>query len=106
MFIELDEPLGIQMYEGDFGEVLPINITEGEILEGDILRFIIQDLAHKNIINKVVDVSDNSFSFRLTEEETKLLKEGSYKWGLKQYRDHLLIDTLTANNKFKVVRGQ
>lgn len=106
MFIELDEPLGIQMYEGDFGEVLPINITEGEILEGDVLRFIIQDGAHNDMINKVVDVSNNSFGFKLTEEETKLLKEGTYKWGLKQYRDNLLIDTLTANNKFKVIRGQ
>ena len=106
MFIELEEPLGIGMYQGDFGEILPVDVVEGEILEGDILRFIIQDLAHNDIINKVVDVSNNSFGFRLTEEETKLLKEGNYKWGLKQYRDNLLIDTLTANNKFKVIRGQ
>lgn len=106
MFIELDEPLGVGMYQGDFGEVLPINITEGEILEGDVLRFIIQDLAHNDIINKIVEVSDNSFGFKLTEEETKLLKEGNYLWGLKQYRDDLLIDTLSANNKFKVIRGQ
>ena len=106
MFVELNKPLGIQMYEGDFGEVLPINITKGEVLEGDILKFIIQDLAHNDIINKEVEVSNDSFGFSLTQEETKLLKEGTYLWGLKQYRENILIDTLTANNTFKVIRGQ
>lgn len=100
------EQLGIQMYEGDFGEVLPIKIVNGEILENDVLRFIIQDSSHTDIINKEVEVSDNSISFSLTEEESKLLKKNSYYWGLKQYRDNLLVDTLTANNKFLVVRGQ
>lgn len=106
MFKSLDNPLDIQMYANDFGEVLTINIVEGEILKQDILRFIIQDNSYNDIINKIVEVNDNSFEFSLTEEETKLLKEGTYKWGLKQYRDNILVDTLTANNKFKVVRGQ
>lgn len=106
MFKELDEPLGIQMYEGDFGEILTINITEGEVLEEDVLKFIIQDLSHNDIISKIVEVSNNSFGFRLTKDETQLLKSGEYYWGLKQYRDDLLVDTLTANNKFKVIRGQ
>lgn len=106
MFKSLDNPLDIQMYKNDFGEILTINIIEGEILEQDTLRFIIQDNSHNDIINKIVEVNDNSFEFSLTEEETKLLKEGIYRWGLKQYRDNILVDTLTANNKFKVVRGQ
>lgn len=106
MFKSLDNPLDIQMYEGDFGENLVVNIVEGEILENDILKFIIQDASHNNIINKTVEVNDNSFEFSLTKEETELLKEGTYKWGLKQYRDDILVNTLTVNNKFKVVRGQ
>lgn len=99
------EGLNIKMYEGDFGEKLPINITSGEIIEGDILRFIINTQSHENIIKKEMEVLNNSFVFSLTKEETSLLKSGSYLWGLKQYRDDLLIDTLTANNEFKVVRG-
>lgn len=98
--------LEIQMYEGDFGEQLPINIVKGEVLEGDILKFIIQDKRHNDIINKEVQFSNNSFIFSLTENETKLLKENTYLWGLKQYRGSYLIDTFTANNIFKVIRGQ
>lgn len=98
--------LNIKMYEGDFGEQLPINIVKGEILKEDILKFIIQDKRHNDIINKEVEVSNNSFVFSLTQEETNLLKEGTYLWGLKQYRKDYLQDTLAANNIFEVARGQ
>lgn len=98
--------LEIQMYEGDFGEQLPINIVKGEVLEGDILKFIIQDKRHNDIINKELEPLEDSFIFSLNENETKLLKEDTYLWGLKQYRENYLIDTLTANNIFKVERGQ
>lgn len=98
--------LDIEMYEGDFGEKLPINITQGEILEGDVLKFIIQTSEHKEVLAKDMEVNENSFNFSLNKEQTSLLKAGTYLWGLKQYRDELLIDTLTANNKFKVIRGQ
>lgn len=98
--------LKIQMYEGDFGEKLPINIVKGEVLEGDIMRFIIQDRFRNEILNKQIEISDTSLIFSLTEEETKLLKEDTYLWGLKQYRDTYLVDTLTANNIFEVIRGQ
>ena len=98
--------LGLSMYEGDFGEQLPIDITEGEVLQGDELKFIIQDEKHRTIINKTLEVEDNSFVFSLTQAQSQKLKEGDYLWGLKQYRNNTLIDTLTANNVFKVVRGQ
>lgn len=96
----------IKMYEGDFGEVLPFEITEGEILENDTLRFIIQNKAYTEIINKVMTVIENKFDFSLTQEESNLLQAGEYLWGLKQYRGYALVDTLTANNKFEVIRGQ
>lgn len=105
MFREGEKPLDIEMFEGDFGEILTINIIEGEILEDDILRFIIRNSSHEEIINKAVNVIENSFEFSLTKEDTNLLTCGNYYWGLKQYRDNILVDTLTANNKFKVVRG-
>lgn len=105
MFKEGKKPLDIEMFEGDFGEILTVNIIEGEILEDDILRFIIRDSNREEIINKAVKVVENSFEFSLTKEDTNLLTCGTYYWGLKQYRDDTLIDTLTANNKFKVVKG-
>lgn len=94
------------MYEGDFGEKLPINITEGEVLEDDVLKFIITTIDHKKVLDKEMEIIDNSFKFSLNKDETNLLKSGTYLWGLKQYRDDLLVDTLTANNTFKVKRGQ
>lgn len=100
------EGLTIEMFKGDFGEKLPINITEGEILEGDILRFIIETPSNEKVINKIVDVYDGMFVFSLTKAETSLLGAGEYLWGLKQYRDDYLVDTLVANNKFIVKRGQ
>ena len=94
------------MYEGDFGEKLPINITEGEVLEDDVLKFIITTIDHKKVLDKEMEIINNSFKFSLSKDETNLLKSGTYLWGLKQYRDDLLVDTLTANNTFKVKRGQ
>ena len=94
------------MYEGDFGEKLPINITEGEVLEDDVLKFIITTIDHEKVLDKEMEIIDNSFKFSLNKDETNLLKSGTYLWGLKQYRDDLLVDTLTANNTFKVKRGQ
>lgn len=95
----------ITMFEGDFGEKLPFKITSGEVLEGDVLRFIIKGDYERIIINKEMEVVENSFNFSLTKDETSKLKAGEYEWSLKQYRDDLLIDTLTANNVFKVERG-
>ena len=94
--------LKIEMFEGDFGEVLPMTIINGEVLEHDILRFIIKDTMFNIIIDKKLNVENNAFDFSLTEEETKLLSTGTYSWGLRQYRNDTLVDTLTANNCFEV----
>lgn len=96
----------ITMYEGDYGERLPISIIQGNVLPGDVLKFTIKDYQNNKIIEKQLSVANNKFEFFLTEQETKLLPEGKYVWGLKQYREGLLADTLTANNDFIVVRGQ
>lgn len=96
------EGLDIEMFEGDFGEVLPMTVINGEVLEHDILKFIIKDSSFNTIIDKELNVENNAFDFSLTEEETKLLPSGTYSWGLKQYRNDTLIDTLTGNNHFRV----
>lgn len=96
------EGLDIEMFEGDFGEILPMTIINGDIVEGDVLRFIIKKDTLQEIINKELEVINNSFNFSLTEQETKLLPSGTYSWGLRQYRDNTLIDTLTGNNYFRV----
>ena len=96
------EELDIEMFEGDFGEVLPMTIINGEVLEHDILRFIIKDASFNIIIDKELNVENNAFDFSLTEEESKLLPTGTYSWGLRQYRNDTLVDTLTGNNLFRV----
>jgi len=98
--------LNIAMFEGDYGERLPINVEKGEILDGDILKVIIKTVRHQEIINKEIELSeDDSFIFFLTKEESAKLSKGTYLWSLKQYREGYLLDTLTANNIFKVKRG-
>ena len=98
--------LNIEMFEGDYGERLPINVEKGEILEGDILKMIIKTPRHEEIVNKQIELSeDDSFIFFLTKEESESLTKGTYLWSLKQFREGYLIDTLTANNLFKVKRG-
>lgn len=96
------EGLEIEMFEGDFGEVLPMTVINGEVLEHDILRFIIKDGSFNTIIDKKLDVENNVFNFSLTQEETELLPSGTYSWGLRQYRNDTLVDTLTGNNNFRV----
>lgn len=98
--------LNIEMFEGDYGERLPINVEKGEILDGDILKVIIKTVRHQEIINKEIELSeDDSFIFFLSKEESAKLSKGTYLWSLKQYREGYLLDTLTANNIFKVKRG-
>lgn len=96
----------IEMFEGDYGEILPITIIEGDVLEGDVLKMVIQDLNHHTIIDKTLTKNRDKFEFSLTSQETEKLKDGKYLWGLKQYREGLLIDTLSGNNEFKVTKGQ
>lgn len=101
------DDLSITMYEGDFGEILPITITKGNIQIGDIFKFFIKNGSFNNIIDKTIpcDINNKELTFSLTQEESNLLQKGIYIWGIKQYRNTILIDTLTANNLFEVVRG-
>lgn len=103
---KVDEKNNISMYEGDFGEILPITIVSGNVLDGDIIKFIIENMSQKKLINKTLEIKDSKFEFQLTKEETEKLVKGDYYWGLKQFRGDTLIDTLEANKTFKVLRGQ
>lgn len=96
----------ISTYEGDYGEELPINIVRGDILDTDAVKFILEDRFRNVIITKELKMSQNTCFISFTAEEAAKLQADTYLWGLKQYRGDNLVDTLTANNLFRVLRGQ
>lgn len=108
MFKEYDDDTTIGMIEGDFGIVLPISITleEGEtITPQDQLSMKIFDrnseepLITKNFNN----IINNTLEFKLTKEESKLLKVGTYRYDIDWFQGESFLGNITADAKFKVL---
>lgn len=99
----------IYMTENDFGVVLPIKFISGDVLETDTIKFIIYKEKNEDekeiIITKDFSVVDNILEFELTKEESVLLEKDVYKYGIKQYRDNDLVDTVIVDRQFIVERG-
>ena len=94
----------IHMAEGDFGEEMPFVITGEDIEKDDIFVFKIKN-KEKEIIKKNYTLNERVFLLSFTEEESKLLPAGNYRWGLKQYREGKLINTIVLSEQFRVERG-
>jgi len=94
----------IYMAEGDFGEETPFVLTGEDIEKDDLFVFKIKN-KEKNIIEKKYTLNEGVFLLSFTEEESKLLPAGNYRWGLKQYRQDKLINTIVLSGKFEVERG-
>ena len=99
----------IYMTENDFGVKLPIRFVLGDVLETDIIKFIIykekEDDEKEIIIAKDFSVADNILEFVLTKEESALLEDDVYKYGIKQYRENTLVDTITKDRQFIIEKG-
>lgn len=95
----------ITMNEGDFGIVLPITFN-GDVLDTDTINFIIRDLEKKEIINKPFNPSEKVLNLQFTQEETKLLDKGEYLYGMKQFRDDILVNSVAVKKTFVVEEGE
>lgn len=97
----------IRFNEGDYGEIITFNLTDGNILPNDSITFIIEDIAEKNnIMEKQVTIKDTTtFELAFTQEESSQLKQGRYMWGLIWERDGELVDTLSIDNYLIIERG-
>ena len=97
----------IKFNEGDYGEIITFNLSEGNILSNDSITFIIEDLINKdNIMEKQLIIKDSTtFELSFTQAESNSLKIGRYLWGLIWERDGELVDTLSIDNYLVVERG-
>ena len=99
-----EQSMKITMAEGDYGEELPFVIKGENIEENDIFEFKIKK-ADNVIIKKEYTLTDNVFLLSFTEEESKLLTTSNYEWGLKQFREGKLVNTIVLSSMFSVLRG-
>lgn len=104
MFIVDEKTKKISMNEGDFGIILPI-VFNGDILDTDTINFIIRDLQKNEIINKEFNTSNKILNLKFTEEEIKLLPKGNYYYGMKQFRNNVLINSVAVKKIFIVEEG-
>lgn len=100
----------IIMDEGDYGLDLPFKIR-GDILSTDTIKFTIKEneysdeVLYKEFTN--LSEEDGVFVFVLsfTQEDSKKLLSGNYKYGIKQYRDGEFLSTIIKSDKFIVEKG-
>lgn len=101
----------IIMTEGDFGITLPL-IFKGDLEESDTIKFIIKKQTNdsnsvliKDFDNLSIEDNTTTCNLSFTKEESELLKNGYYQYGIKQYRDGKLLNTIVTSNEFDVIKG-
>lgn len=105
MFIKSSNELEIKMIEGDFGIVLPIEIEGITISNDDELSFkIFENINEVPIISKTYNnISDNTINFKLTKEESQLLKVGYYFYDIDWYKGESFLGNLVAKETLSVL---
>lgn len=96
----------IEMNKGDFGNILPIKITN--VLSSDTIKFTIMEInSNKIIVEKELPYNDNTerYEFSLTKEETDKLQVKNYIYSIKQIRDGKLYNTINMDSPYYVTRG-
>ena len=94
----------ITMNVGDFGIILPIRFRDG-VLDTDIINFIIKKPNGEEVINKPFNPIDGILKLQFTKEETALLPKGEYLYGMKQFRDTTLVNSVAVGKNFIVKEG-
>lgn len=108
MFKVNEENLRIEMNKGDFGIILTFSFTD---LEGTDVKFKIyetEDDTKTPIIEKTFassDIVDNKIDIELTQEESGRLDVKEYYWGLYQYIEDDLKNSLVVDKRFVVKVG-
>ena len=95
----------LKMTEGDFGIVLPITISGVTFTNSDEIKLIIKDKANGNtVIEKTFsDITNNTVSLEITEEETALLTVGGFVYSLDWYQNGAFMCNIIPSALFKVV---
>ena len=108
MFIVDEEKKTIKMNKGDFGIILTFSFTN---IEGTDIKFKIYEIEDDTktaIVEKTFvtsDTADNKVELELTSEESSKLDIKDYYWGLYQYVENELKNSLVVDEKFVVKEG-
>lgn len=97
----------IEMIEGDYGLVLPIQLeVEGEetiTAEDTFVIKICQKVNETPLVEKSYsDIQNNTIEFSLTENESEKLSVGNYLYDLDWYNGQVFLGNLIAKSKFMV----
>ena len=101
----------IKMVEGDYGKSLPFKLS-GDVLTTDTIKFTIKNSIHDNtsILEKTftnLKEEDGKFTFSLSisKEDSEKLLQKEYVYGIKQYRNETLLNTIIKCEPFIVEKG-
>ncbi len=101
------ESLLIEMVEGDWGEELPLEIiSESDLTENDNFSIeIFKDVRSREpiITKKYSNIQNNTINFRLTEEDAKKLKVGTYFYNIDWYKENSFLSNVVRSKMFKVI---
>ena len=93
----------IQMVEGDFGLELPIVVGGVTFTERDSVTVKIAKGDNVIIEKTYGNITNNTVTLALSEEESALLPVGSYCYGLDWFQDGAFMCNIVQRNGFKVV---
>lgn len=94
----------IIMTEGDYGLELPIKITGATFENNDKIKMIIKDYKNGTTLleKEYNNITNNTFNFNLTEQETEIFKPANYVYSLDWYRNGDFLCNIVPNGQFEV----
>lgn len=102
-----DKTLVIEMVEGDWGEILPLEIiSDEEFTTAD--SFVIEIFKDITSIEPIItkkysNIQGKSIDFSITEEESNRLKIGTYFYNIDWYKENSLLSNIVCSKMFKVI---
>lgn len=95
----------LEMVEGDWGILLPINISGVTFAASDQIKLILKNKQNgETILEKTYgNITDNTVQLELTEDESALLPVGAYVYFLDWYQDGAFLCNIIPSASFKVV---
>lgn len=95
----------LEMVEGDWGILLPINISGVTFATNDEIKLLLKNKQNGDtILEKTYgNITDNTINLELTEDESALLQVGAYVYSLDWYQDGAFLCNIIPLASFKVV---
>ena len=104
MIIGNSNTFTIEMVEGDWGEVLPIELLNETTEDDKFIINIFKNISSSEplITKSFENIQNNTINFKLTEDESKLLKVGVYFYNIDWYQDDNFYTNIIASKTLKV----